>query len=130
VLAWLPPRLSPERLRRLQLAASAHDGPAFVLREWAAQHRPSASPLRLALQPGGADRLRLRILKRRGPPLAQALLLDLPPVLSPLAAERARRHRSAGMPSVGIAAACADRWAAGLPHEPLPGATFVQLDGH
>ncbi|MBC7938181.1 MAG: translesion DNA synthesis-associated protein ImuA, partial [Chitinophagaceae bacterium] len=28
VLAWLPPRLRAERLRRLQLAAHAHDGPA------------------------------------------------------------------------------------------------------
>ncbi|MDP9044025.1 MAG: translesion DNA synthesis-associated protein ImuA, partial [Pseudomonadota bacterium] len=33
VLAWLPPRLRAERLRRLQLAAHAHDGPAFVLCE-------------------------------------------------------------------------------------------------
>src|SRR5678815_107991 len=30
VLAWLPPRLRAERLRRLQLAAHHHDGPAFV----------------------------------------------------------------------------------------------------
>lgn len=95
VLAWLPPRLSPERLRRLQLAASAHDGPAFVLREWTAQHRPSASPLRLALQPAGADALRVRVLKRRGPPLEQSLLLALPPVLSALAAQRARRGATA-----------------------------------
>src|SRR5438876_5534808 len=35
VLAWLPPRLRAERLRRLQLAAHVHDGPAFVLREMA-----------------------------------------------------------------------------------------------
>lgn len=96
VVAWLPPRLSPERLRRLQLAAAAHDGPAFVLREWTAQHRPSASPLRLALQPAGADALRLKLLKRRGPPLEQALRLALPPVLSPLATQRAHRAASAG----------------------------------
>ncbi len=30
VLAWLPPRLRTERLRRLQLAAHNHDGVAFV----------------------------------------------------------------------------------------------------
>ncbi|HKX39752.1 MAG TPA: hypothetical protein VJO99_01235, partial [Burkholderiaceae bacterium] len=47
VLAWLPPRLRAERLRRLQLAAHAHDGPAFVLREMSAAERPSAAPLRL-----------------------------------------------------------------------------------
>ena len=69
VLAWLPPRLRAERLRRLQLAAHAHDGPAFVLRELAAAERPTATPLRLALHPRGADRLGVRILKRRGPPL-------------------------------------------------------------
>jgi protein ImuA len=114
VLAWLPPRLAPERLRRLQLAASAHDGPAFVVREWAAQHRPSASPLRLALQPGGADLLKLQVLKRRGPPSAAPLLLQLPPVLSPLAAERARLARQPGATLT-----------AGL--ERLNSATFVQL---
>ncbi|MEQ1806679.1 MAG: hypothetical protein ABL900_14985, partial [Burkholderiaceae bacterium] len=47
VLAWLPPRLRSESLRRLQLAAHAHDGVAFVLREMAAAQRPSAAPLRL-----------------------------------------------------------------------------------
>ena len=71
VLAWLPPRLRAERLRRLQLAAHAHDGPAFVLREWPARERPTAAPLRLALRRGGADRLAVRLLKRRGPPLAR-----------------------------------------------------------
>ena len=82
VLAWLPERLRAERLRRLQLAAQGHDGVAFVLREIAAAARPSAAPLRLELQPGGADRLALRILKRRGPPHETPLQLALPPVLS------------------------------------------------
>jgi len=88
-LAWLPPRLRTERLRRLQVAAHAHDGPAFVLRELAVQQQASPAPLRLALRAGGADRLSLRVLKRRGPPLAQPLLLELPPVLSPSVARRA-----------------------------------------
>ena len=56
--------------------------------------RPTASPLRLALQAGGADRLRVRILKRRGPPLEAPLQLDLPPVLSAAARRRARRARA------------------------------------
>lgn len=90
VLAWLPPRLRTERLRRLQLAAHAHDGPAFVLREMAAQQRPTSAPLRLALRPGGADMLDLRVLKRRGPPLETPLQLALPPVLSEAARSRAR----------------------------------------
>lgn len=90
LVAWLPPRLRGERLRRLQLAAQAHDGPAFVLREMAAQQRPSAAPLRLALRAGGADVLALRLLKRRGPPLEAPLLLALPPVLSGVARQRAQ----------------------------------------
>ena len=100
VLAWLPPRLRADRLRRLQLAAQAHDGPAFVLREWAAQQRPTAAPLRLALRAGGADRLQLKILKRRGPPLASPLVLTLPPVLSEALREQAwRRQRDAAQPA-------------------------------
>lgn len=82
LLAWLPPRLRAERLRRLQLAAQAHDGPAFVLREMQAQQRPTAAPLRLALRAGGADTLQVRVLKRRGPPLDSPIALSLPPVLS------------------------------------------------
>ena len=89
VLAWLPPRLRTERLRRLQLAAHAHDGVAFVLRELAAAQRPSAAPLRLALCPGGADVLALRVLKRRGPPLEAALQIELSPVLCRSARQRA-----------------------------------------
>jgi len=90
VIAWLPPRLRAERLRRLQLAAQAHDGPAFVLREMAAQQRPTAAPLRLGLRAGGADTLVLRVLKRRGPPLESVLPLELSPVLSPGARGRAQ----------------------------------------
>ncbi len=90
VLAWLPPRLRAERVRRLQLSAQQHDGPAFVLRELAAAERPTATPLRLALRSRGADVLEVRVLKRRGPPLAAALALALPPVLSSAARQRAR----------------------------------------
>ena len=97
VIAWLSPRLRAERLRRLQLAAQAHDGPAFVLREMAARQRPTAAPLRLALQPAGADSLALHLLKRRGPPLAAPLKLALPPVLAS-AAVRSRAARPAPQP--------------------------------
>ena len=98
VLAWLPPRLRTERLRRLQLAAHAHDGVAFVLREMAAAQRPSAAPLRLALRPGGADVLAVHLLKRRGPPLEAALQLALPAVLCRSARQRAR----SGLPQVPV----------------------------
>lgn len=89
VLAWLPPRVRGERLRRLQLAAHAHDGPAFAFREPAMQSQASACPLRLALHPAGPDQLALRVLKRRGPALLSPLHLSLPPVLSAMAARRA-----------------------------------------
>lgn len=93
IVAWLPPRLRAERLRRLQLAAHNHDGAAFVIREAAAAVRPTASPLRLSMQAGGADRLQLRILKRRGPPLEAPVQLDLPSVLSGAARRRAASAR-------------------------------------
>jgi protein ImuA len=89
-LAWLPPRTRAERLRRLQLAAHAHDGPVFVFREPAMQSQASAAPLRLALHPAGPDQLALRVLKRRGPALLAPLHLALPPVLSEQAVRRAQ----------------------------------------
>jgi protein ImuA len=93
VLAWLPARLPGDALRRLQLAAQMHDGPAFLLRDEALRSKPSPAPLRLLLRVGGPDQLRVQLLKRRGPPLASTLLLSLPQVLSPPARERAQRQR-------------------------------------
>jgi protein ImuA len=84
VLAWLPLRLRADALRRLQLAAQSHDGPAFLLRDIEARARPSPAPLRLALHSAGIDELALRVLKRRGPALTQLLRLALPPVLAPV----------------------------------------------
>lgn len=107
ILAWLPPRLRAERLRRLQLAAHNHDGVAFVMREAAVAGRPTASPLRLALQAGGADRLDVRMLKRRGPPLERPLRIELQPVLS----SAARRRAESAAP----------------PRSTLPAATFVSF---
>ena len=94
IVAWLPPRLRAERLRRLQLAAHRHDGAAFAIREPAAAARPTAAPLRVSLHAGGGDHLQLRILKRRGPPLETQLELVLPSVLS--AAARRRSASGAG----------------------------------
>ena len=117
VLAWLPPRLRVERLRRLQLAAHAHDGPAFVIRETAAQQRPTSAPLRLALKPGGADVLNVRVLKRRGPPLETPLQLPLPPVLS--AAARLRAAQPMELPGMQAPASPA--------RDVLQAATFINL---
>jgi protein ImuA len=90
VLAWLPARLPADALRRLQLAAQAHGGPVFVLRGDEAARQASPAPLRLVLSAAAPDWLRVHVLKRRGPPLAQPLLLALPPVLAAPAAGRAR----------------------------------------
>jgi len=111
VVGWLPPHLRSERVRRLQLAAHAHDGPAFMLREMAAQSHASAAPLRLALHSAGADQLALRVLKRRGPPLLAPLHLALPPVLSATAWRRAQVRDGADAHAL----------------QPLRAATFVNL---
>jgi protein ImuA len=89
ILAWLPDRLRADALRRLQLAAQAHDGPVFLLRGIEERLKPSPAPLRLALHPEGQQGLSVLILKRRGPPLSQPLSLPL----LPLAAMH-RPHRS------------------------------------
>lgn len=91
LIAWLPARLPADALRRLQLAAQAHDGPAFLLRDAQARLKPSPAPLRLSLAPAGPDALQLRLFKRRGPALTQPLVLALVPVLSRSAAARAAR---------------------------------------
>lgn len=83
VLVWPPPALRADALRRLQLAAQRHAGLVFVLRGLAQAGQPSPAPLRLALRAAGPDRLAVRVLKRRGPPQAQPLRLQLPPVLPP-----------------------------------------------
>ena len=80
VLAWFPQvgsgQVRSDQLRRLQMAAAAHTKLLFVMRPARAQDESSPAALRLlaALQADG-DALVLHILKRRGPPLEQPLLL-------------------------------------------------------
>jgi cell division inhibitor SulA/protein ImuA len=89
-------------LRRLQVAAGEGGGGAFCFRP--AQFAPAASPapLRLQLQPApaGAGQLRVTLLKRRGPPARQAVLLD---VGLPAALSQASSHVVAGaaLPAAG-----------------------------
>jgi protein ImuA len=98
VLAWLPDVRSAH-LRRLQIAAHAHNKLLFVFRTPRAQQESSPAPLRLRLEgvAAGAGQLRVDVFKRRGPPLASPLLLDSrPPRLAALLAasrERVRRRR-------------------------------------
>jgi protein ImuA len=114
VLAWLPTRLPADALRRLQLAAQLHEGPVFLLRAAEGRSRASAAPLRLLLSAWGPDLLRVSIVKRRGSPLAEPLLLELPPVLSAPALARALRGpaRGAAWAEEGAATAAAAEAAA------------------
>ncbi len=80
VLAWLP-HVRPDALRRLQIAALSHQKLLFVMRP--AQAQLDASPAVLRLLVGSApaadgvwrDGLQVQLLKRRGPPLTQTLML-------------------------------------------------------
>jgi protein ImuA len=90
VLAWLPLRLPADALRRLQLAAQGHAGPAFLLRDEAAARQASPAALRLQLAAAAPDALRITLLKRRGPPLMRPVQLELAPVLGVAAKARAK----------------------------------------
>lgn len=73
VLAWLP-QARADQLRRLQMAAASFNKLLWVLRPEQVQYESSPAVLRVWVVPV-ADALELRVLKRRGPPLAQALHL-------------------------------------------------------
>ena len=98
VMAWLPDARSAH-LRRLQIAAHAHNKLLFVFRPLRAQQESSPAPLRLLLEGAVHEdgNLLIHLLKRRGPPLAAPILLDTRPArLSALLAasrERVRRQR-------------------------------------
>lgn len=103
VLAWLPDARSAH-LRRLQIAAHAHNKLLFVFRPVRAQAESSPAPLRLLLEGvvHDAGNLLVHVLKRRGPPLAGPLLLDTRPerltALLAASRERARRKREESAP--------------------------------
>ena len=100
VLGWLP-QARADQLRRLQMAASDHAKLLFVMRPAPAQGESSPAVLRLLLSAqADSDALQLELLKRRGPPCTQAVLL--PARVGRLAALLARRR--AGLrpePAVG-----------------------------
>jgi len=72
VLAWLP-KVRPDALRRLHLVAIENAKPVFLLRAATASDQSSAAPLRLLLE--GGEAMRVHVLKRRGPPLEQPVVL-------------------------------------------------------
>ncbi|MDP1690560.1 MAG: translesion DNA synthesis-associated protein ImuA [Burkholderiaceae bacterium] len=65
-------------LRRLHLAAQEGACPLLALRPLAARVQSSPAPLRLALEPAAQGQLAVNIFKRRGPAMAEPLLLALP----------------------------------------------------
>ena len=98
VLAWLPQATSAE-LRRLQMAAQQHSKLLFVFRTPSCVQEASAARVRVQL--GGTQEIALRILKRRGPPLTQPLLLPAcPPRLEALLA--ARKRRPSTLPAAAV----------------------------
>lgn len=104
LLAWLP-RARYAELRRLAVAASA--GHAFVAlwRSDEALHESTPACLRVVLEPTSGA-LAVRIVKRRGPPLAGPLLLQMKrpahalgcPVPALPAAGQPRADRRLGLP--------------------------------
>lgn len=64
VMAW-PQRMTPGRIRRLQLAAEEGRCMAVLFRPWRERRQASVAALRLALRPAGAG-LQVEVLKRRG----------------------------------------------------------------
>lgn len=97
VLAWLPQSRSGE-LRRLQMAAHQHSKLLFVFRT--TRSVQDASPARVRVQIGGTEAIEVRILKRRGPPLARTLLLPAcPERLTALLDARKRRPSSRAAPA-------------------------------
>jgi protein ImuA len=77
VMAWLPQCRGPE-LRRLHLAASQHGKLLFVFRGLDA--RGESSPARVRIEIEESEQLRVRLLKRRGPPLASVIELPSHPM--------------------------------------------------
>jgi hypothetical protein len=73
VLAW-PKSAKYAELRRLQIAAEGGRASAFLFRSPEFAGEPSPAPLRIALGTASGG-LAVRVLKRRGAPLAQAVLL-------------------------------------------------------
>jgi protein ImuA len=66
LVSWLP-QARQEQIRRLQVCASACDGPVFLCRPMAAEFEPSAAPLRVQLRFVLDWELRVHVLKRKGP---------------------------------------------------------------
>mgnify|MGYP006182931655 FL=1 len=139
VMAWLP-QVQPAALRRLQLAAAQQRQLLWVFRPASAAAQASPALLRLQVQgmamPGGVctvPGMQVHILKRRGPPLVQALDLPgcHPRLAQALAAQAERRHAAQVVARAMVArynaAALGDQAA---PMRPEPAMVALQGRGH
>ena len=109
LLLWLPRASYPE-LRRLAVAAQAGPGFALAFRPPEAACESSPAVLRLALEPAAeaAGPLAIRILKRRGLPLAAALPLKIEsPLITKPSHALGRSPLSTIPPPGAVARACA-----------------------
>lgn len=98
VLAWLPQARAPE-LRRLHLGAQKQKRLLWVFRPEKVRHEATPARLRLLLE--GNEELRVHILKRRGPPLDEPVVL--PAVPGELDALLKARRKAPAMPAPGLA---------------------------
>lgn len=78
IVAWLP-QARQEQIRRLQVCAQACDAPVFLCRPAAAEHEPSAAPLRVQVRTASDWGLSVHLLKRRGTAHTGALELSAVP---------------------------------------------------
>jgi protein ImuA len=78
ILSWLP-QARPEQIRRLQIHSQSCDAPVFLFRPVAALNDTSPAPLRVAVALAGGWQLEVRIPKRRGSSLDDALYLAAMP---------------------------------------------------
>ena len=91
ILAWLP-QARPEQLRRLQVHAQSCDCLIFLFRPEAAQRDASPAPLRVLAALGKDWELDVRILKRKGALLEDAIALaSIPSTLSRVLTPRLMR---------------------------------------
>lgn len=139
VMAWLPQAQSAA-LRRLQLAAAQHGQLLWVFRPLGVAQQASPALLRLRLEgqalPGDGvapPGMQVHILKRRGPPLVEGILLPgCHPRLAQVLLAQAERRRAA---QVVASAWVAARSAAAAPapsggHGAPPGKTGPEGRGH
>lgn len=90
VISWLP-LVRAEQIRRLQVLSGSCKGPVFLCRPHVTARDASAAPLRVLVRVHEDWQIALDVLKRRGAPLEETLLLpSMPGGISKIMTERMR----------------------------------------